>query len=282
MNKKTKLLFLALTGGFLWPLISKAQIFVPQIEGLGELSLEEMIGNIIQIALGFLGLIALIIILYGGFIWMTSGGNEEKITKAKNILKAGVIGLVIILASYIIASFVLGIIQDATDPSGGEGGEDCIAGECTGCNFICGSDGNSFYDESVCNSSLWCGGDDDDPFNFLSTWHSPTGDSVSTCSMIQVAFNNDLNEVTVNDENFKFYLCLDEICLDKKDKTAEGEIIVEGNILQFIMNENYQINSLYLVDIKQKGVTDVDGNSLAQALDWTFRTAGTDDDTPAT
>ncbi|MCD4704719.1 Ig-like domain-containing protein [bacterium] len=116
------LIFMSVVFLFL-PFISKAQIFVPHIEGLGELSLEEMIVNIIQISLGFLGLIALIIILYGGFIWMTSGGNEEKITKAKDILKSGIIGLVIILASYIIASFVLGVIQDAADPGGGGGGD---------------------------------------------------------------------------------------------------------------------------------------------------------------
>jgi hypothetical protein len=63
--------------------------------------------NIIKIALGFLGILAVIIILLGGFKWMTAAGNEESVEEAKKILIAGVIGLVIILAAWGIASFVI-------------------------------------------------------------------------------------------------------------------------------------------------------------------------------
>jgi hypothetical protein len=66
-----------------------------------------VVTRIINIALGFLGLIALCIILYGGFKWMTAGGNEEKTEEAKKVLGAGVIGLIIILASWAIASYVI-------------------------------------------------------------------------------------------------------------------------------------------------------------------------------
>jgi hypothetical protein len=66
-----------------------------------------VIGRIINVALGFLGVIAVGIILIGGFKWMTAGGNEDKTSEAKKLLGAGVIGLVIILSSWAIANFVI-------------------------------------------------------------------------------------------------------------------------------------------------------------------------------
>ena len=63
--------------------------------------------QIINIVLGFLGLIAVIIVIYGGFVWMTSGGNQEDVGKAKKILISGLIGLVIILLSWGITSYVV-------------------------------------------------------------------------------------------------------------------------------------------------------------------------------
>ena len=75
--------------------------------GLGEEDPRDMAANLIQIILGFLGILAVIIILIGGFKWMTAGGNEDQVAEAKKIIIAGIIGLVIILASWGIASFVL-------------------------------------------------------------------------------------------------------------------------------------------------------------------------------
>jgi cysteine-rich repeat protein len=83
------------------------------------------IGKIIRIALGFLGTIALLITLYAGFLWMTAGGEVEKVDKAKKTLTGGVIGLVIIMTAFAIVSFVLnGLIEATTggDGSGGGGG----------------------------------------------------------------------------------------------------------------------------------------------------------------
>jgi hypothetical protein len=67
--------------------------------------------NVIQYILGFLGLIAVIIILYGGFLWMTAAGNEEKVGKAKQTITAGLIGLIIILSAWAIAAFVISALQ---------------------------------------------------------------------------------------------------------------------------------------------------------------------------
>lgn len=63
--------------------------------------------RIINFVLSLLGIVSVIIILYAGFTWMTAGGNEEKVGSAKKILSAAVMGLIIILTSYSIMSFVL-------------------------------------------------------------------------------------------------------------------------------------------------------------------------------
>jgi cysteine-rich repeat protein len=81
---------------------------------LGRLDLVTMIAKGIQIFLGILGIIAVLIVLYAGWMWMTSQGDEEKILAAKKILVNGVIGLAIILSSYAITAFVIGKLTDAT------------------------------------------------------------------------------------------------------------------------------------------------------------------------
>ena len=75
--------------------------------GLGNTSLSTMITSIIGLIMGFLGVIAVLIILWGGFVWMTAGGEPDKVEKAKKMIYSGIIGLVIIFAAYAIASFVI-------------------------------------------------------------------------------------------------------------------------------------------------------------------------------
>ena len=70
--------------------------------------------RIIKVAIGMLGIVALVIILIGGFTWMTAGGSEEKVGEAKKWITAGVIGLAIILSAYSIASFVVSNLVAAT------------------------------------------------------------------------------------------------------------------------------------------------------------------------
>ncbi len=82
--------------------------------GLGQGELTDTIGQLIRVALGFLGVVAVVIILLGGFKWMTAGGNDEKVGEAKKLIIAGIIGLAIILSAYAIASFVISSIVGAT------------------------------------------------------------------------------------------------------------------------------------------------------------------------
>lgn len=85
--------------------------------GLGSLGLVETIGNIVRIFLGFLGILAVLLIAYGGFLWMTAAGDVNKVVKAKKVIIAAVIGLVIIFSAFAIASFVINQISNATNPN---------------------------------------------------------------------------------------------------------------------------------------------------------------------
>lgn len=84
------------------------------ITSLGTRDIRETVFAIVNVILGFLGIIAVIIILYGGFMWMTSQGNEDKTGQARKLILAGVVGLIIILASLAIARFVMQQIFEAT------------------------------------------------------------------------------------------------------------------------------------------------------------------------
>jgi len=77
-------------------------------------SLPKAVAEIIRIALGLLGIIFLALIVYAGFMWMTSAGNEDRIQTAKKIMVAAIIGTAIILCAYIITIFVIESLTEAT------------------------------------------------------------------------------------------------------------------------------------------------------------------------
>jgi cbb3-type cytochrome oxidase subunit 3 len=84
-------------------LATKAQIDDPN-------RLSTIIGTIVGAALSFLGVVFFILIIYGGYMWMFSMGNEQTAGKAKDIIIAAVIGLVIVLMAYAITTFISGAI----------------------------------------------------------------------------------------------------------------------------------------------------------------------------
>lgn len=86
--------------------------------GLGNQDPRNIAANIINVILGFLGILAVVIILLGGFKWMTAAGNDDKVAEARKLIVAGVIGLVVILAAYAVAAFVLQQLYNATEATG--------------------------------------------------------------------------------------------------------------------------------------------------------------------
>ena len=86
---------------------------------LGSGDVRQTASRIINVALGFLGIIAVVIVLLGGFKYMISGGSEEKTHEAKNLIVSGIIGLAIILSAWAITSFVISRLLTATSDNSG-------------------------------------------------------------------------------------------------------------------------------------------------------------------
>ena len=79
-----------------------------EIAGYDEFELQtEVIPQIIYIILSLLGVIFMILMVYGGSIWMTAGGKEDRVSKAKDLIQAAVIGLIIVVSAYAISFFVV-------------------------------------------------------------------------------------------------------------------------------------------------------------------------------
>jgi len=99
--------------------------------GLGTGNILDMVATIINVLFGLLGTLAVVLILYGGFLYMTSAGERDKIDKAKKVLINAAIGLVIILSAYAIAAFIISQLLRATlggIPRFGPGGAGYEAG----------------------------------------------------------------------------------------------------------------------------------------------------------
>ena len=69
-------------------------------------TLGQNITTLINYFLGILGLIAVVFLIYAGILMVTAGGAEEQVTKARKIIMYAVVGIVIILLSYTIVTFV--------------------------------------------------------------------------------------------------------------------------------------------------------------------------------
>lgn len=86
--------------------------------GLGTRDMRVSTILLLRVAMGFLGIAAMVIVLVAGYTWMTAGGNDEKISQAKKWLTAGVIGMAIIFSAYSISSFVVSQMVKQTIDTG--------------------------------------------------------------------------------------------------------------------------------------------------------------------
>lgn len=73
-----------------------------------------IIGNLVKVFIGALGIIFLLLTIYAGYLYLTARGDEKKVEQAKETLKTGVIGLLIIAAAYAIAAFVINALLVST------------------------------------------------------------------------------------------------------------------------------------------------------------------------
>ena len=74
---------------------------------LNTASIPQLASNIIKAAVGIVGALALLIFVYGGFLWLTSGGEAGKVQQGKDAMKWAIVGLFVVFSSYALVSFVL-------------------------------------------------------------------------------------------------------------------------------------------------------------------------------
>jgi hypothetical protein len=72
------------------------------------------VGNIVGVVLSFIGVLFLGLLIYGGFSWMLARGNQQEVQKAKDLIEAAVIGLVIVMAAYAITAYVGNILLSSS------------------------------------------------------------------------------------------------------------------------------------------------------------------------
>ncbi|PIR06606.1 MAG: hypothetical protein COV55_03725 [Candidatus Komeilibacteria bacterium CG11_big_fil_rev_8_21_14_0_20_36_20] len=82
-----------------------------------------IISLIIKSLLSLLGMLFLVLIIWGGFKWMTSQGSSDKVNEAKDLIINATIGLVIVVISYAIVRWVLdALVSVQNGPAGGGDG----------------------------------------------------------------------------------------------------------------------------------------------------------------
>ncbi len=129
-NKKLKTIIIAvfLTGLIVFPLFVFAEqvtceksknivdcetgglIKSPKCVCCGECTLTDALKLFIYISdliLKYVGVVALLMLIFGGILWMTSGGNESQIKKGKDVIKYTFLGIVIIFTAWIVVNFMI-------------------------------------------------------------------------------------------------------------------------------------------------------------------------------
>lgn len=152
--------------------------------------LREIVIRVVRSILGFVGLIAVLVIMYGGYVWMTSAGNSDKVERAKTIIVNGLIGLAVIIASFAIVSLVVWFTSDEVvnvEP------DSCVAGEIRACGSCggtqtCGADGRY----GICNAPALCV--EDAPFSLMS--YTPTGEDNPVNTTVKMRFKKDVEDVS--------------------------------------------------------------------------------------
>lgn len=131
MKLKISLLLFAFIAALSMPLLTHAAVDLSAplnsaktgIYGAGVTvtDLPTQIGGYIKVALGILGIMLVIIIVYAGFLWATAGGDPDAAKKAREWIINAVIGMVIVVSAYTLTSFVIGKLISVSGGAGGSG-----------------------------------------------------------------------------------------------------------------------------------------------------------------
>ena len=110
MKKFLHRVIVSLFVGALFLQHTQAQVsidFPTQFAGFSSQDIKTTIENIVRIILGFLGILVIVAIIYGGLKMMMSRGDADEVGKGRQVIVAGAIGLIIVLAAYSISGFVI-------------------------------------------------------------------------------------------------------------------------------------------------------------------------------
>ncbi|GEM_PF-3381434 len=149
------------------------------LPGIGlSVGVVELIVRIINIFLGLLGLIAVVLLIYAGFLWMTANGDPKKVQKARDIIVEALIGLVIIIFAFIIVQLVIRAVHGWANGQGEDGG---------------GGGGGGVFPPVIERTFH---------VNEIQTSHigSSGAANVRLCSAIQTIFNNSLSAESFNSQ----------------------------------------------------------------------------------
>ncbi len=70
-------------------------------------SIEKFVKHVVNILSAVVGIVAVVMIIFGGFRYVTSGGNDSSVTSAKNTILYAIIGLVIVALSQVLVHFTI-------------------------------------------------------------------------------------------------------------------------------------------------------------------------------
>ena len=99
-----KLKYLIISSLCLMPLFVQAQVTLTN--PLGESDVRVIIARVIQGALGIVGSLALVMVIYGGFLWMTAMGHQAQVDKGKQVLIWATLGIVVIASAYVLTNAI--------------------------------------------------------------------------------------------------------------------------------------------------------------------------------
>ena len=104
-------LFVATAFLLVWPASALAAVLS---NPLGTTSIQVIIGRLIRAMLSISGSIALLMFIWGGFLWLISAGEPEKVKKGKDAMKWATFGLVVIVGAYMIVNTIVKALESGT------------------------------------------------------------------------------------------------------------------------------------------------------------------------
>lgn len=72
--------------------------------------LRDVAVNLINILLSALGVIFLLLVLYGGFLWMVAGGSDDQAAKGRKVIGNAIVGLLVVFLAFAITTFVFNLL----------------------------------------------------------------------------------------------------------------------------------------------------------------------------